>query len=284
MNKTALTVALVLAVVGAGLLIFYKQRLEAKTVGGAPIEVLMAAKEIPVGTAIAEEHLGVRYLPEAYVEGRHVRAADKESVIGVRVSNQIKANETVQWTDLATGGVEARKLAHLVRVGMRGVSIGIDGVIDSGLLVPGDRVDVLITAERPGGERYTAPFLQNLLVLAVGNDFGIGRMSDEGGGSMLTLATTPDEAQRLTLAEKEGRLAAILRNPDDVRVLENLTETRTSDVLRIPRTSAGLVAPPTRLATSDKSEPSPADRAEAHALMKKLLDAAIEKPRAQGRR
>lgn len=235
MNRTALLIAVLVAGAGAGLLSLYKKRFEDQAQGGAPVAVLMAVKEVAPGTVIAEEHLGVRYLPEAYIEGRHIRAADKESVIGIRAGVQLKPNETVQWTDLATGSAQATKLASLVRVGMRATSILVKGVGSSGLLVPGDRVDVLLTTARgaSAGDRTTFSFMQNVLVVAVGNNFTREESTQETE-RIVTLMVAPEDSQRLTLASSEGTLSAVLRNPDDVRLLDNLRETHVNDVLRNP--------------------------------------------------
>jgi pilus assembly protein CpaB len=247
LNRTPLILALATGALGAGLLLFYKQRFESQVTGGAPVPVLIAVKEVPAGTALSDELLGVRFLPEAYVEPRHVRADQKDSVLGVRAGTQLNPNETVRWTDLTSGDTHSRKLAGLVRPGMRAVSVSVQGVPRSGLLRPGDRIDVLFTRKPASGERATAPFLQNLLVLAVGaNVGGDSAPSSEAAGeySVLTLNVTPDEAQRLTIAEMEGTLSVVLRNPNDVRVLENAQETRVTDVLKTWRSSGSAPAMP----------------------------------------
>jgi hypothetical protein len=46
--------------------------------------VLVVAQDVPSGTALADKHLAVRDLPQAYVEGRHVRASDVKRVLGAR--------------------------------------------------------------------------------------------------------------------------------------------------------------------------------------------------------
>ena len=273
MNRTALMIAVLVAGAGVGLLALYKQRFESQAQGGSPVAVLMAVREVPPGTVIAEEHLGVRYLPEAYIEGRHIRVTDKESVIGIRAGVQLKPNETVQWTDLATGTSQATKLATLVRVGMRATSIQVKGVASSGLVVPGDRVDVLLTTNGVNpADRTTFAFMQNVLVVAVGANFS----REEGAETerILTLTVAPEDAQRLTLAQSEGTLSAVLRNPDDVRLLDNLRETRVSEVLRNPVAAVGA-------APSAAGRPSPTEKliaegiatnqANSEALMRKYI-------------
>ena len=84
--------------------------------------------------------IGIRDLPAAYVEERHIRAADLQRIIGVRVSMGVKANESLLWTDLATTAQQRRDLSGLVRNGMRAVTIRAPASSAfGGLLRPGVR-------------------------------------------------------------------------------------------------------------------------------------------------
>jgi pilus assembly protein CpaB len=230
-NRIALTIALAAAVLGAGLLLLYKRRFEHEVAGGPKVAVLVALKDLPLGARISEAHLGSKRLPEAYVEDRHVRISEAQTVVGVQASNHVKAGETVLWTDLATTSAHARNLGRLVKVGMRAVSIPVGDGVFGGLLRPGDRVDALLTSQdRKAGARQTGPIAQNLLVLAVGADLGAGEGNPRGRAGSVTIAVTMEEAQRLTLAMTEGHISLLLRNPDDLRVLNDQPETRSSEV------------------------------------------------------
>jgi len=277
MNRTALLVALVVAFAGAGLLYFYKEKFEENAVGGAPVAVLMAVKEIPPGTAITEEHLGVRYLPEAYVEARHIKVTDRENVVGVRTAYQIKPNETIQWTDLATGSSQATKLSSLVRVGMRASTVTVDGVTNSNLLVPGDRIDLSMTIMEPEkGGPVSQPFMQNVLVVAVGAHFGGDGVASDA--RLLTVTVSPEAAQRLMLAPTQGKLTATLRNPDDVRILDNLGPAFVADVLKTPKpTAVPIIAAPAEKVSPlvDKAIAQGVAAAKANeSFLRKYLDAA----------
>jgi pilus assembly protein CpaB len=109
----------------------------------------MAVQDIPLGTVLTDRMLGVRYMPEAYVEFRHIRARDAARIIGVRMSMEVKANESILWSDLATTTGERRDLSSLVRNGMRAITIRADATSGfGGLLRPGDRVDAFLTVSR----------------------------------------------------------------------------------------------------------------------------------------
>jgi pilus assembly protein CpaB len=239
MNKIALVIAAVAALVGLGLLWLYMKRFEEEASGGPPINVVMATQDIPLGTVLTSEMMAIRPMPSVFVEERHIRAEDMEDVIGVRVSLGVKANESILWTDLATTAAESRNLSGLIREGMRAVTIRADVTSNfGGLLRPGDRVDVLITATRAegGGERVTAPLLQNLIVLAVGQDTGgDDRVRAGPPESEVTLGVTIEQAQILTYARQAGVLTLVLRNFVDIAILEGLPETTREDVLEQER-------------------------------------------------
>lgn len=265
MNRTPFAVALAFALVGAGLLILYKQRLENEIAGGQRVPVLMARRGIALGARLSADDIGVRYLPEAYLDARNVREADTQAIIGVRAGNEIRPNESILWTDLSTTAGQSRKLSSLVRTGMRGVAVPFE-LAFGGLLRPGDRVDVMMTAVNPvTGRRQTAAFEQNLLVLAVDNDLGQGAGQPGGGhrgGGLATLAVSPDQGQRLTLAQLEGRLSLLLRNPDDLRQLQDQPETRSVDLVLprpggIPLGAASSIAAPPLTAEPAREAPVP---------------------------
>lgn len=235
MNRVPVVVALSFALVGIVLLLVYKQRFESQATGGERISVLVVTQEIPAGARITEEMLGTHAIPEAYVEERHVRSGDAHNVLGIRTAATLKPDESLLWSDLETAAGQARKLAALVRVGMRAVSLDVADGAFGGLLRPGDRVDVVLTSEdKAHGGRRTIPVAQNLIVLAVGDDTG-GEVATaqraRGSRVAVTLGTNPADGQRLILASSEGHVRLLLRNPEDVRVVQDMPEIRTPEVV-----------------------------------------------------
>jgi pilus assembly protein CpaB len=243
MNKTALLAAIVVALVGVALFGLYMRRFETEAAGGEPIEVLMVNSDMAIGEPLTDTNVSARPLPEAYVEDRHVRVSDLRRVLGVRVNAALRANQSLLWSDLATSGSERRDLATLLREGMRAMTVR-TGVTSAfgGLLRAGDRVDVLLTATRPGSvdeTRVTVPLLQNVLVLAVGTDTGgpdqtqadESQASASRRGRDVSLAVTLEQATMLTHARDRGLLQLVLRNPDDVAIVEGVPETTDTDLI-----------------------------------------------------
>jgi pilus assembly protein CpaB len=231
MKKIVLPSSLGAAALAAFLTHLYLARLEADASGGARVAILVAAEDIPVGAALTESQLAVRDVPQAYVEGRQVRASEVKKVIGARAAGGLKANEALLWTDLAKFNDRARVLSGLVQNGMRAVPLDLRSADFDGLLRPGDRVDVLFSTGAKGDDGATQTLLQNLLVLSVGGTLGGDDEAAPGARGGVTLSATIEQAQVITQAQLRGRLSLTLRNTDDLTLAEGLPETSSRDLL-----------------------------------------------------
>lgn len=235
MNRNATLAALAVTVFGFLLLAVYVRQFQRHATGGQPVELLTMRQDVMAGVPITEQMLLVRTLPESYVEDRHVRAQDLSRVLGVRAALGLEANHTLLWTDLTTTSHDRSALSNRIPKGMRAMSIfGKRRSAFADLMLPGDRVDVLLTKQKPesNGKVVTIPLLQNLLVLAVGSRF---RVEDVERSSLrtesVTLLVTIEQASLLAQARRDGALSLILRNEDDLEVREGLPETDDTDVL-----------------------------------------------------
>lgn len=99
--------------------------------------------------------------------------------------------------------------------GLLAMSVKVDPEIGvSGFIQPGNRVDVVATMRIPGASPITKVVLQHLLVLAVEHQI---EQHDEHptDATTVTLAVTPEEAEKLALASREGAIMLALRNLRD---------------------------------------------------------------------
>lgn len=232
MKKTPLLVALTAAVAAGAVGHVYLTRLEAEVSGGKKVAILTAGEDVPLGAALSEKALAVRDVPEAYVDARHVRAADAKKVVGARVSTALRANDAVLWSDVSSGS-STRTLSTLVERGMRAVAIETKAADFDGLLRPGDRVDVLFTTSQGSEPGSTVTLLQNLLVLSVGGSMAkTNEASSKLGprGGIVTLSASIEDAQILTQAKERGRLSLTVRNADDIQLAAGVPETTARDL------------------------------------------------------
>jgi pilus assembly protein CpaB len=106
----------------------------------------------------------------------------------------------------------------LIPPGMRAVSVRVsDSNSVAGFVLPGTRVDVLMTGNPTGStEPQTITVLRNVTVLANGQKLDRTLVSGDSQNSpVITLAVSPDDAQKLALATSQGHILLALRNPLD---------------------------------------------------------------------
>jgi pilus assembly protein CpaB len=242
MYRRALLVALACAVAAVSLFVLYLKQYERESSGGEPVRVLVVLHALEAGAQITDDALGVKDIPQAYVEDRAVRESDKNRVLGLRVGGLVQAQQTLMWSDLSVTSEERRDLSTLVQPGRRAVTISFKNGTMAALLRPGDSVDVIAVAEARGEGRVAKVLLQNVLVLAVGNstaaDGKVDAQQRELREGDLTLSVTLAEAQQLALARERGDLSVAVRNVDDAQVTERAPDPG-SDTARAVAERAG---------------------------------------------
>ena len=139
--------------------------------------------------------------------------------MGRGVITAIYAKEPMIESRLAPKGAGGG-LAAMIPPGMRAVAVRVNEVVGvAGFVVPGMRVDVLISGNSPGGNgnlgTLTRTLLQNIEVLSAGQDF---KKDAEGKPIMVqvvNLLVTPEQAEQLSLASNQTTIQLVLRNPLD---------------------------------------------------------------------
>jgi pilus assembly protein CpaB len=183
--------------------------------------IVVAAADIGLAETVTAAHVRLVSWPEGSVPAGAIRSlADAEGRV---VRSTIVAGEPLLDAKLAPqlsgrGGI----MPMLVPEGRRGVSIKVDDAIrESGFVLPNSHVDVLVSMpKRPmSPERIAKVILQDVLVLAAGQTVEM-RDNKPITVTTVTLALSPEEAERLALAQTEGRLTIATRNLRDNRTVE----------------------------------------------------------------
>jgi pilus assembly protein CpaB len=126
------------------------------------------------------------------------------------VLTAIEANEPVLAVKI-TGAGERATLSALVHKGMKAVTIRVNDVGGvGGFVLPGDRVDVVLTRQIDKGSATTEVVLQNARVLAV-DQTADDRAAKATVAKSVTLEVSTVEAQKVWLASSVGNLSLLLR-------------------------------------------------------------------------
>ena len=201
--------------------------------------VLVAKRTIPAAQRINEDDLRVIEWPATAVpEGAFSSPND---LLGPKARvpvSTIFAGEPVLKQRLASPEL-GTGMASLVPLNRRAFPVPVDRwVTEARLVYPGAFVDVLTTLRVPGERRSnTKLVLQNIRVLAVDGAVDVAELtnrlqekkkrSSANRRSVVTLLVTPDEAEVLALASREGKLDLMLRRAGDDTTVETLGLTAT---------------------------------------------------------
>jgi pilus assembly protein CpaB len=192
-----------------------KQPAEIVEVKTRAVPVVVAAANLPLGSKIKPEMLKkVSYLEESIPTGHF---SDFEEINGRVLINNLKANDPVTEHRLAPITIKTGGVAAILKPGTRAVGIKGDKVIGiSGLINPGNYVDVLVTVEDPEKkEEKTKTILERIQVLATGTEIQKNEKGEPMPIDVYTLEVTADEAEKLALAASEGRIQLALRSVID---------------------------------------------------------------------
>jgi len=226
-------------------------------------KVLVAAKDLQPGQRLTESDLTWKDWPVDEVNPAFItdgttplpsaEAAEGATSAAARPEGAV-ASVTRAATNLATGGAKADYIGSVVREpilagepivsrkivragdsgymaaylepGMRAMAIRVTvETAAGGFILPGDRVDVLLTRETnlsnvgaQEGDRSkfaSSTVMQNIKVLAIDQSTRAGDDEQAVVGATATLEVGPRDAEALALAKSEGELSLVLRSYAD---------------------------------------------------------------------
>ncbi len=206
-------------VAGLATALFISRYLNARQAGGAvPMaKIVVAAIDMPLAGKIRPEDLKLSEWPAEHLPMGAVR--DPKEVVDRILISRVLAGQPVLPGMLAAKNA-GNGLAALIPPNMRAMAVRVDDVVGvAGFIHPDDRVDVLVTLHptRPGAETTTKVFMQNVKVLAVGQEVEANNQArmHANPATVATLLVSPQDSERLALASSEGRLLLTLRSWTD---------------------------------------------------------------------
>ena len=238
---------LVLAL-GAGLaaallaFVLVRSHTPAGTAASETLSIVVAARPIPARTRLTAAMLQTRSLPTSQVpEGTFLVPAE---MVGRITVQDLPVGTALTKEALASPGAAAG-LAFALPPSQRAVTIALESAdgIDS-FACPGDHIDILVTDEPGTRPAETRTVLQNVVLLAVGNQTTAQKQADAsappaGGTARVTVAVSPVQAEALVLAAARGKIHLSLRSASD-------NEAAALPALQSPVSPQKPIARPTR--------------------------------------
>lgn len=188
-----------------------------------PVEtdsVLVAARDVGFGAVLADADVRWQSWPKSQVPtgviARSTRPNGAEEAKGSIVRSNFLSGEPIRPERLVKGAASGF-MAAVLSGGARAVAINIDekGTTSAGgFILPSDRVDVVRTFhadDTPANSFSSETILTNIRVLAIGQN-----VQEKAGervvvGGTATLELTPDQAERVILAQRTSQLSLTLR-------------------------------------------------------------------------
>jgi pilus assembly protein CpaB len=184
--------------------------------GKETVSVVVAKRDLERGDPLTAAVVAVRQIPKEYVHQSAVRPEQFGSFERQRLAAPLRRGETLLTSH--TEGNGSNVFSATLKKGWRALTFEVDSVNSiSGMLRPGDRIDLIYSSKGRLGEDTTVPLLSNVSVLAT--DQMVTKRDETTGKersfSTITLEVSPFDADRIIVAKAAGQLTAVLRHPDD---------------------------------------------------------------------
>ncbi|HTY62191.1 MAG TPA: Flp pilus assembly protein CpaB [Acidobacteriota bacterium] len=235
MNRNRFLVLAIIALILSGGLTYMVYRVLQGRLQSAESnsKVVVAARKMEFGYRITKDDVRLVEWPK----GTPLQGSfeDVNLVVDRATVAPLQINEPILDSKLASKEAGAG-LMTVIPDGMRALSIQVNSVIGvSGFVLPGSRVDLILTAIPPKDvkgakqdEMGSKIILENLEVLAAGQNVQRDVEGKPQTVQDVTLLVTPDQAQRVALATGDGRIQLALRNPLDKKAADPLLVIRSS--------------------------------------------------------
>lgn len=205
------------------------------------VNVVVAKADLRPGSVLSSQTVAVREVPNTFLHADAVRSEHWTEIAGRVLSRSVHSGETILNSHLAQGA--GAGFSAQLPDGMRALTFPVDEEASiAGMLAPGDRIDLLFTTAA-ANDSVTLPLLFSVPVIAAGlrtqaNEHSLPDRLQSGPFRTITVAVTPADAAKITLAQEAGRITVTLRQPNDQAITHIARVTKTSllkgDALTVP--------------------------------------------------
>lgn len=215
-SRTIVVLFVALVMAGAASVVVYRaiQRIPVRQVEVANYHVVVAAKPLSMGVRLTANDVKLVAWPSSSpVANGH---SDIKAVIDRGLLSSVVENEPLTENKLASLESGAG-LPPTIPRGMRAMSVQVNEVVGvAGFVVPGSKVDLMVTLRR-NDDSMTRTVVSNVQVLTAGTRYDQEKAKDGQPipSTVVTLMVTPEDAERITLAQSQGQIMLSLRNPLD---------------------------------------------------------------------
>jgi pilus assembly protein CpaB len=245
-SRRALIVALAFGLLAAVLVFAFLTKAQRPASSSDSVPVLVAAQNIDLGQQISDQNVTLKQLPVSAKVPNAFTDQTQSNALSQVATEPIPAGSQILSSQLTHSQADVG-FSTLIPAGQRAVAVAVSNLSDTGgLLKPGDYVDVVAAFEAnsappnsavlalpkgdSGGKVYfAATVVQNVRVLAVGQTPEEPRVDSSPSNAKpsansevksVTLALSPDDAQKVFLAEQIGTLRLAERRFGDTSVAQ----------------------------------------------------------------
>jgi pilus assembly protein CpaB len=188
-------------------------------------QVLVAKTDIALGQITAAENFRWQDWPQGAISPQYIQRGARPNAINDFVGAVARApmlpGEPVTSLKLVKAG-DGGVLAAILPAGMRAISTRIKEETAAGrLILPNDRVDVILTQRRRGRggieDSVSDTLFRNIRVLAIGQLIEAKEGKKLAEGNTATLELTPTQAEELSAANAKGEISLSLRSIADMQ-------------------------------------------------------------------
>jgi pilus assembly protein CpaB len=207
---------------------------------GDTVDVVVASQDIGPGDEINADMVELATLPvNALIDDAYT---DEALIVGTKAKVAVARGDQLAPSKVVGAGSDADGASYIIPNGMRAMSVSVSEETSvGGLLLPGDRVDLMISVEEEAAEgastglKYGLLLLQDVEILAVAQETlrpvsrvdvngdpledGVATrdedVEEDPDAATVTLALTPEEATILAGVQVEATIYLSLRAPGD---------------------------------------------------------------------